>query len=73
MEINVASANMVIHVSIVLSGKKSVAVLVSCKVVTIDNKPVRMLGPRLTSRGDIDSRDEERGKSTPCRLPGRNG
>jgi hypothetical protein len=30
-----------------------------------------MLGPRLTSRGDVDSRDEERGKSTPSRLPGR--
>jgi hypothetical protein len=32
---------------------------------------VRMLGPRLTSRGDIDSRYEERGKSTPSRLPRR--
>jgi hypothetical protein len=32
---------------------------------------VRMLGPRLTSRGDVDSQDEERGKSTPRRLPGR--
>jgi hypothetical protein len=31
-----------------------------------------MLGPRLISRGDVDSRDEERGKSTPSRLPGRN-
>jgi hypothetical protein len=30
-----------------------------------------MLGPRLTSRGDVDSQDEERGKSTPSRLPGR--
>jgi hypothetical protein len=30
-----------------------------------------MLGPRLTSRGDVDSRDEERGKSTPSRLPER--
>jgi hypothetical protein len=34
---------------------------------TISN--VRMLGPRLTSRGDVDSRDEERGKSTSSRLP----
>jgi hypothetical protein len=33
---------------------------------------VRMLGPRLTSRGDVDPQNEERGRSTPSRLPGRN-
>jgi hypothetical protein len=33
--------------------------------------PNLMVGPRLTSRGDVVLRDRGNGKSTPSRLPGR--